>query len=564
MQYDERPWLKSYDPGIPADVEIPDVSVVDYFDRLESERGDKAALHFHGITLTFRELFRYGNSFAHYLTENGCRPGDIVAINLPNVPQYLIAQVGITKAGCAASGISPLLTPSELAYQLNDSKARALVTFDAIFEHRLLEVHEQLPHLKLIVVTGLLDFLPWAKRVLGRWLKKVPHGAVRALPNKQVAKFMRILERYPNHRPNVPVDPQFDFLIQYTGGTTGVPKGAVLTHANVVANLTQIRTWLDPDPDEEIILSGFPLFHLAGLALALNVMAMGGTQILIPNPRDTKHIVKEMARHRPTILANVPSLYMMLMEEPGFRRLDFSRLKYCLCSASPFPVESMKDLEAIIGPNKVLEAYGMTETSPIITINPRKGAKKMGTVGLPVSGTRVRLLDLETGTRDVPVGAEGEIAVRGPQVMRGYLNKPEETAVVLRDYGGETWLRTGDVARMDGDGFFTIVDRTKDMLNVGGYKVFSREVEEKLYEHPAIEFCAIIGVPNPKRPGTDLVKLVAQLTEEHRKRDSEETKAEIIEFARRNLAPYKTPKIVEFVDAIPLTTIGKVNKKALR
>ena len=253
-----------------------------------------------------------------------------------------------------------------------------------------------------------------------------------------------------------------------------------------------------------------------------------------------------------------------LLEEPGFRKLDFSGLKFCISGAAPFPVDRIRELEGVIGIGKVIEVYGMTETSPIVTMNPIKGKKKVGTVGLPVQKTKVKLVDLETGTREVPVGEEGEIIVRGPQVMKGYLNEPGETQLTIRDLEGEDWLYTGDVARMDEDGYFTIVDRTKDMLIVGGFKVFSREVEENLHDHPAIEFCAIIGVPNPERPGSELVKLVVQLNPAYQAKSPEDVKEEIRSFAKKNMSPYKVPKIIEFMENLPLTPLGKVDKKALR
>jgi long-chain acyl-CoA synthetase len=285
--------------------------------------------------------------------------------------------------------------------------------------------------------------------------------------------------------------------------------------------------------------------------------------VLIPDPRDTKHIIKEMARYRPTSLINVPSLYMMLMEEPGFRKLDFSNLKFCVSGAAPFPADGIEELERVIGANKLIEVYGMTETSPIITMNPRRGKKKAGTVGLPVQSTRVKLVDLETGTREVPLGEEGEIIAQGPQVMKGYLNRPDETACALRELQGERWLYTGDVARMDEQGYVTIVDRTKDMLNVGGFKVFSREVEEKLHDHLTIELCAIVGVPNPRRPGSELVKLVVQLGQAYKDSSKEDIKEDILSFAREHLSPYKIPKVIEFMDRLPLTPVGKVDKNSL-
>jgi len=564
MTYDERPWLKYYDAGVFPDIDIPDISVVDKFNSVVSEFPDTPAIHFLGISLTYKQLNELADRFAQALMQNGCEPGDVVGINVPNLPQYLIAHFGALKAGCACSGVSPLLTPREMAYQLNDCKAKGLVTLDAIFQHRLKEVIDQLPDLKIIVTTGILDFLPWIKRGLGRMLKKVPYGQVTPIPGKAVLNFMDVLKEYPAMDTGVNVVPEDHCLIQYTGGTTGLPKGTILTHRNIMANMTQVDHWLKPRPGNEVVLSGFPLFHLAGLILGGVSVFFGGTQVLIPNPRAAKHMVKEMARYAPTYLFNVPSLYMILVDEPDFHRLDFSRLVFCVSGASPFPVESIRQLEAVIGEGKVLEAYGMTETSPTVTMNPAKGQKKIGSVGVPISNTRARLVDLDTGTRQAPVGEEGELIVLGPQVMKGYLNKPGETAIALREHEGEVWLHTGDVARMDEDGYFSIVDRAKDMLSVGGFKVCSWEVEEKLYEQPAIEFCAIIGVPNPKRPGSDMVKLVVQPKEEFKDKDHEKLKADILAFARENCAPYKVPKIVEFIETMPLTLVGKVDKKALR
>lgn len=564
MTYDDKPWLKSYDPGVEPEVEIPDTTLVDKFKEITSQFPDNPAAHFLGITLNYRDLMAHSDRFAQALMDKGCGPGDVVGLNLANVPQALIAMVGSLKAGCAISGVSPLLTPRELAYQLKDCKAKALVTLDAIFEHRLKGIADELPDLKFVVGTGILDFLPGFKRVLGRLLKKVPHGKVGPLPGKDVTKFMDILREYPAQSPDVEVKPQDTCLVQYTGGTTGLPKGTILTHRNMVANLTQIQAWNEFETGNEIMLSCFPFFHLAGLGAGIASLYSGLAQVLIPNPRDTKSVVSEMAKYQPTITYNVPSLYMMLLEEPGFDKVDFSRLQVAVSGASPFPAESIRALEAVIGSGKVLEGFGMTETSPAVTTNPRRGPKKIGSVGLPISSTRVRLMDLDTGTKQVPFGEEGEIVVAGPQVMKGYLNKPEESAIALREHDGETWLHTGDVARMDEDGFFFIVDRAKDMLIVSGFKVFSREVEEKLYEHPAIELCAIIGVPNPKRPGSEIVKLVVQKTQAYQDRNEDQVKEEIIAFSKENMSPYKVPKIIEFIDEIPLTAVGKVDKKVLR
>jgi long-chain acyl-CoA synthetase len=562
--YDERPWVKNYDPGVEPEIDLPDASPLEKFREIVQSYPDAPAAFFYGDRITYKDLESVSNRFANALISAGCQSGDIVAINLPNIPQYLIAQLGVMIAGCVASGLSPLLLGPEMTYQLNDGRMKALVTLDAIFEHRLAPEADRLPHLSLIIVTGVLDFMSWPKRTIGKLLKKVPSGKIRPLRNKQVIEFNQFLNASSSRHPDVAVQSNDICLLQYTGGTTGLPKGTMLTHGNIAANLAQIEHWTKPEYGHEVCLSGFPLFHLAGLALSLASIFMGGAQILIPNPRDTKHIAKEIKKYQPTMLVNVPSLYMMLAEEPLFRKIRFSRLSFALSGASAFPEESIKEFESIIGKDKVLEVYGMTEASPIITMNPRYGRKKRGTVGLPVSNTLVRIVDLETGAEPVPVGEEGELIVSGPQVMKGYYDKPDETALALRVHDGKVWLHTGDVARMDEDGYVTIVDRLKDMLNVGGFKVFSREVEEKLYAHPAIEFCAIVGVPNPKRPGSEIVKLVVQPRAELAARNVEALRESILEYARDNLAPYKVPKVIEFVENIPLTPVGKVNKKALK
>lgn len=564
MSYDDKPWLKSYDEGIAPEVLIPDISLADRFDEVLEFFPQRPAVHFFGLTVTYEILMGHANRFAWMLIETGSKPGDVVAINLPNLPQYLIAQIGALKAGCSTSGLSPLLTPNEMAFQLNDCKARVLVTLDAVFEHRLLGIIDNLPHLKLVIATGILEFLPKSKQFLAKVFKKVPTGKLSPVPGKNIIRFTEMLARYPDDPPVVKIDPEYNCLVQYTGGTTGLPKGTLLTHRNMIANMLQVYEWIEPEMGKEIGLSGFAFFHLAGLMLGLLAVTAGGAQVLIPDPRDTKHIIREMNRCRPTILINVPSLYMMLLDEPGFRKLDFSDLKFCISGAAPFPADIIRKLEEVIGRNKVIEVYGMTETSPIVTMNPRKGEKRVGTVGLPVQSTKVKLVDIETGLTEVPVGEEGELIVQGPQVMKGYLNRPEENNFAVRENDSGRWLHTGDVARMDEDGYFTIVDRTKDMVIVGGFKVFSREVEEKLHEHPAIDLCAVIGVPNPERPGSELVKLFVKISNAHQARKEEDIKADIFAFARENLSPYKVPKIIRFMEEMPLTVVGKVDKKALR
>jgi acyl-CoA synthetase (AMP-forming)/AMP-acid ligase II len=562
--YDDKPWLKFYPDGLSSELEIPDRTYADLLREVMAANSDKPALYFMGVSLTYRQLDDLSARFGAFLSDQGCKPGDVVGINLPNLPQYIIALTGTLRIGCIATGISPLLTPKEMAYQINDSGAKVLVTLDAIFQHRVQPIGDQVPGLLCIVTTSVGDWLPRLKRFLGKLLKKIPTGVTAPIPGKTVVSLPQLLSRTAPRRPSADITPAHTCLIQYTGGTTGRPKGALLTHRNIVVNIQQISNWIEFERGREVMCSAFPLFHLAGLMVGMACLSNAIPQCLIPDPRNTKHICHEIKNYRPTLMTNVPSLYQMLLETPQFKSLDFSSCKACISGAAPFAVEAIQAFEAVVGHGKVIEVYGMTETSPILTMNPLKGTKKIGTVGIPVQGTRIKLVDVESGTLEVPVGEEGELIANGPQVMKGYHNKPDETAHALRDFQNEKWLYTGDVARMDADGFFTIADRVKDMLIVSGFKVFSREVEETLYQHAAVEMCAIVGIPNPDRPGNDIVKLVIQKKEAARDQDNALLEKELLAFCRENMAPYKVPKIVEFTEAIPLTAVGKVDKKALR
>ncbi len=328
-----------------------------------------------------------------------------------------------------------------------------------------------------------------------------------------------------------------------------------------MSNLTVISTWLGWEKGKGVGISGFPMFHGAGLCVSLSTIVNAYLQVLIPDPRDTVTICNEIKKYNPTYLVNVPSLYQLLINTKKFKRLEYSNLDVCMSGAAPFPIESQQQLESIVGEKKVLEVYGMTETSPITTMNPYKGEKKLGTIGLPVLNTELKLVDPETGD-EVPLGSPGEICIRGPQVMKGYYNKPEETANVI---DGDGYIHTGDVAVMDDEGYIKIVDRTKDMIIVSGFKVFSAKLEDTLTKHPAVGMIATIGVPNPDRPGSEIVKAYVQINPDFEyDGDEENLKEDITRFAKENCSPYEVPKIIEFVKELPLTTVGKVDKKVLR
>ena len=564
MTAQDRFWTRSYDQGLAdLDPQLFEITYVDAVKPAFREFSDKPAFTFMGVEVRFAELDQYANKVAHMLLANGLQKGDVVAINLPNIPEFVIAWLGVLKAGCVVSGVSPLLSAKEMAYQLKDSNARGLVTLDAIFATRLVTIAADLPDLKVVVAASVGGFLPSTKRFLGKLLGKIPKGKMTPLEGKTVYTMEAVIKTgtFASSDPGIPITPDDIAYIQYTGGTTGLPKGAMLSHRNAVADLLIVQTWLGWQQDVGLALSGFPLFHIAGLFFNANCIYLGWTQVLIPDPRDTDHICAEIERYRPTFLVNVPSLFQLLIANPKFKTLDYSKLEGCMCAAAPFPEESQKELEAIVGQGKLLEVYGMTETAPLTTMNPSKGERKLGSIGLPILNTDLKLVDPGTG-QEVALGEPGEICVKGPQVMVGYYNRPEETKAAIDADG---YMHTGDVAVQDEDGYLRIIDRTKDMIIVGGFKVFSTRVEEVLTEHPAIEMIATVGIPNPDRPGSELVKAFVQRDPNVAFDGDEAALAEeIIGFAREKLAPYEVPKVVEFRDALPLTTIGKLDKKQLR
>jgi len=566
-KYSDRFWKENWDEGLDdIDPKEFDTTFVEMIKSAFEEFPEKVALAYLGVEVTFGELDKYSNQFANMLKANEFEKGDMVGINLPNVPQYVIAMIGTLKAGCIVSGVSPLMSADQIKYQLNDlgstGKKVALVTLDAVFAGHVVNIAADIPQLKLVVTTSVASFLPKIKQILGKLLKKVPTGKVTPLPGKTVLDFSKdVLNAASTDAVESGLTPDDLGWIQYTGGTTGDPKGAMLNHRNVSHNILSINKWIGWKRGEGVLLSGFPYFHVAGLTVCECAIFLGWTQVAIPNPRDTDHICGELEKYKPSALANVPSLYQMLMANPKFMALDHSSMDLCMSAASPFPKESQIELEKIIGEGKILELYGMTETSPVATMNPAKGKKKLGTVGMPFFNTDAKIVNEETGEA-VPVGEPGEICVAGPLVMQGYLNKPEKTKESIDADG---YMHTGDVGIMDEDGFIQIVDRTKDMIIVGGFKVFSSKVEDTISVHPAVAVMALIGEDNPERPGSETVKAYVQKDPAFKfDGDDDALKQDIINFAKEKCSPYEVPKSIEFMDEIPLTAVGKVDKKVLR
>jgi acyl-CoA synthetase (AMP-forming)/AMP-acid ligase II len=554
--YASKRWLKFYDKHVPEKLTYPDKLYTDLFNDAVSKSPNAVAVNYAGEEITYAEFDTLTNKFANFLKEQGLKQGDVVGISLPNVMGNYISIVGTLKAGCVVSGCSPLLTPRELEFQLNNSGAKALVAFDMLWEKVSPAVGKT--GVKTIALVRITDFLPAIKKILGKLLKKIPNIEVKPVPGIRMHDFMDILKTASPAATVLKMDTNSSCLLQYTGGTTGVPKGAILTHKNFVSQVTQYARWFDIQPGKEVVMSAFPMFHMAGLALSLLTMAAGGKSIAVPNPRDIAGLIKSLKKHKPTIFCNVPTIYMELLKLPDFNKVDFSNLKCFISGASAMPAEHLKKLEALAGQGKFVEVMGMTETSPVTLGGPLYGKKKVGSVGVPWPDTEVKVVDPETKEL-VPVGEPGELVAKGPQVFtRGYLNMPEETAKTLKD----GWIYTGDIIRMDEEGYFFMVDRAKDMVNVSGFKVFTRELDDLIIEHPDVAMAATIGTPNPERPGTEIVTSAIVLKPGVEKSDA--TRDRIIEFLRQNVSPYKVPKKIMFMDELPMSAVGKILKRELR
>ena len=565
--YSDRFWKKSWDDGLEdLDPKLWDITIPEVFRDTFDNYGDNIAFSFQNKETTYAELDKMSNSFAKMLIDNGFENGDIVGINLPNIPEYLISVFGTLKAGCVVSGISPLLSDVQMLYQIQDlgagEKKVALVTLDAIFEHRLLNIVSKATDLKLVIATSIIGSFSKEDQAKIHAVRELPTGNVTPIEGKTVLDYWDdVINKVPSDPVKVDISPDDLGFIYYTGGTTGPPKGAMLTHSNIVANLRIVSTWLGMEKGNDCAISGFPFFHIGGLCFGINCLYFAWIQVLLPDPRDTLTICNAIKKYKPKVLANVPSLYRLLIDTRKFKRLDHSALEICVSGASPFPVDAQKEFESIVGEQKILELLGMTETAAIFSMNPRMKPKRLGTVGIPFLNTDVKIIDPDTGEL-MPLGKPGEICVRSPVNMKGYWKKPEETANTIDADG---YIHTGDVGWMSDDGFITVVDRTKDMIIVGGFKVFSSKLEDTLTEHPAIGTIATIGVKNPDRPGSEFVKAFIQLDAKYEYDGNEEALiADIQNFARERCAPYEVPKLFEIVEELPLTAVGKVDKKLLR
>jgi len=549
----EKIWLKAYPKGVPAEIDVNQyASVRDVFDEAVAKYGARPAYTCMGRTITFAELDTLSRAFGAWLQAKGCGKGARVALMMPNVLQYPICLFGILRAGCTVVNVNPLYTARELEHQLNDSGAEMIVVVEN-FAHTVEEVVGKTKVRQVIVTTigellgvkGLIvDFvLRHLKKMVPAWRLE---GSIRlsdALAEGRKAKLAA-----------VPLGHDDIAFLQYTGGTTGVAKGAMLLHRNIVANLLQARAWVSPfiaRDSREIVITPLPLYHIFSLtANCLTFMTLGAENVLIPNPRDIPGFVKEMAKFRFTAFTGVNTLFNALVNNAEFAKLDFSALRITLGGGMAVQEAVAVKWKQVTG-HPLIEAYGLTETSPAATINPLDLPAYNGSIGLPISSTEVILRDDEG--KVVALGEPGEICVRGPQVMAGYWNRPDETAKVLDKDG---WLATGDVGIMDERGFVRIVDRKKDMILVSGFNVYPNEIEAVVVMHPGVLECAAVGVPDAK--SGEAVKLFVV------KKDPALTAEDVMKHCREHLTGYKCPREIEFRKELPKTNVGKILRRELR
>lgn len=544
----DRPWFKFYPPGVPLELEIEQITMSGVLSRAAERHPDLACMNYMGRLISFREVNDLVNRFARALQSLSVGPGDRVAMLLPNLPQMMIADYAAFRLGAVAVPNNPLYTERELEHQLNDSGARVAVGLDLLLPRMLNLVPKT--KLEAVVTCHINDYLPFPKKQLYPLVKKQMYRKVE--PRQGVYQFTDLVAK----QPAGPLEDlsRWDGMaaLLYTGGTTGLSKGVMLSHANLSSNVQQFAAWLHGVPPGGKLLAVYPYFHSAGFTAMQNYALWAGlTAVLVPRP-DPANVLDMLKKFKPDYLPGVPTIYVGLLNNAEFTHMDLSFIKAYFGGAAPLPMDTYAKLKELTGQD-LHDVYGLTECTPIATVSPWKGKVKPGTVGLPVPNTDMKIVDLETGTTEMPPGEPGEIILRGPQVMMGYYNRPGETAAALRD----GWLYTGDIGFMDEDGYFAVVDRKKDLIISGGFNVYPNEVDDVLFSHPKILEACTIGVPDEYRGETVKTYVVLQPGETLSADD-------IVSYCRDNLAAYKVPKQVEFTDSLPKSTIGKILRRELK
>lgn len=547
-----RPWLKLYPDEIPDSLDYPPYSLQHYLVQSAENFPNKIAVHFMGKEISYQQLYDAAVTLAGYLQDIGIQKGDRIAIMLPNTPQSIISYYAILIAGGIVVQTNPLYKERELEYQMKDSGAKAIIALDILYP-RLINVFPR-TDLKHIIITAIKDYLPFPKNLLYPFIQKKQTGIVVDLKQTSNTHLWPEIYKHPRkkvktHDINIEEDLA---LLQYTGGTTGFPKGVMLTHKNLVSNTIMCKAWFYKSrPGEESIIGILPFFHVYGMTVVILLAVMEAQKMILLPKFDVETTLKTIHKQQPTLFPGAPTVYIALLNHPNLTNYDLSSIDTCLSGSAPLPVEVQEKFEEITG-GKLVEGYGLTEASPVTHANflwDRPRVK--GSIGVPWPDTDAAIFSLETGER-LPNGEIGEIAVKGPQVMKGYWNLPEETALILRD----GWLFTGDLGYMDDDGYFYVVDRKKDMIIAGGFNIYPREIEDVLYEHPAIQEIVALGIPDPYRGETVKAYVVI-------KEGAKATEEELNQFARKHLAAYKVPKMYEFRKELPKTAVGKILRRVL-
>ena len=555
----DRPWLKHYEPGVRAHIGYPPRPMHAFLEDVATQSPEKTATIFGGVVqdalldakLSYQELNDQANRLANALTALRVKKGDRVALYLPNCPQFIISYYAILKLGAIVVPNNPLYVPRELEFQLNDSGAETIICLSRLYPYvRMVRPNTQL---KNVIVTSIKEYYPPDLKAVFEQFVEEKDGH-RATIGADEQWFQDVLSRAPATPPNVEVKPEDTAVLLYTGGTTGVPKAAEITHENIVTNAFQCWEWaahVPKDPPDMTIVA-LPLYHSYAMTVCMNnAILQRMPMILLPDPRNLEHVLKSIDRHQPTYFPGVPTMYIAVMNNPELSKYNIRCIKACFSGAAPLPVEVQTKFQALTGA-RLIEGYGLSEAAPVTHDNPLFGDNRIGTIGVPFPDTDAKIVDVETGEVELPPGQRGELIVKGPQVMKGYWNKPEETRLALRN----GWLYTGDIAVMDEDGYFQIVDRKKDMIIAGGYNVYPRDVEEVLYQHPQVLEAAVAGMTDAYRGET--VKAYVVL-----KPGQAATADDIIAFCRERLAAFKVPRIVEFRDSLPKTMIGKILRRQL-
>ena len=552
----EKPWFKFWPEGVPRHIDYPEVPLFELLRKTAMEYPDHTSIVYFDKAMTYRELDRLSDKFANALVSLSVKKGDKVALFLPNIPQFIISYYGTIKMGGIVTAVSPLYKEREIEHQLNDSEAETIVVWDALYP--VLEKVLSKTKVKNIIVTSLKEYMPSTIAFLGSLLGKIPSHKVERASN--IHFYQELLNKYEANPPEVSINPREDLVaLQYTGGTTGLAKGAMLTHMNLVSNAVACAEWLRGTKGVETFLTVLPLFHIYGMTTGMNApIYLAGKMVTLPGSKrgfDAKSTFEAIQKHHATVFCGAPTMYSYLLNNPDCAKYNLKSVRFCISGSAPLPPEIQKNWMKATG-GVLVEGYGLTESSPVTHCNPLdKSLKtvKIGSIGLPWPDTDAKIMDMETGNTELSPGETGELAVKGPQVMKGYWKTPEDSRDVLRD----GWLYTGDIGKMDEDGYFYITDRKKDLIKYKGYSVYPREIEDVIYEHPAVKLCAVVGKPDPV--ASEIPKAFIVLKE-----GKTATPEEIKEFVNSKVAPYKAIREVEFRTELPMTLVGKVLRRVLQ